>query len=55
MEKIEEIVKLQKEIEAQEGRKVSILEAAMRYDHPWLFTGPKIIPSDCREVDDEQR
>jgi len=55
MSKVEEIVKLQKEVEAREGRKVSILEAAMRYDHSWLFKGPKIIPGDCREASDEQR
>lgn len=55
MSKVEEIVQLQKEVEAQEGRKVSILEAAMRYDHPWLFKGPKIIPRECREAEDGQR
>lgn len=55
MSKLEDIVKIQEEVSVREGRKVSILEAAMRYDHPWLFTGPKIIPSGCREVEDVQR
>jgi hypothetical protein len=52
MSKLEDIVKIQEEVSAREGRKVSILEAAMRYDHPWLFTGPKIAVRDAGVPDE---